>query len=212
MKTYRQYTPLVTASRSPRENHFTLLSCVLPRPIALVSTISADGVPNLAPFSFFNGVCSSPPAIVFMPATDRHGKDKDTLNNLRATGQCVVNVVPHNIRDAMNQASYPYDAEVNEFEAAGFTTLPAKIVKPPRVAQSPAHLECELIQVVKVGQGPLSGNICVCQVLCFHLADDICLPDGTADVAGIDLVGRLGGDAYSTTRDRFNLPKPTAPR
>ncbi len=211
MRTYEDFTDLMAADREPRENYFTLASCILPRPIALVSTVSANGVPNLAPFSFFNGVCANPPSLVFAPVTDRTGKNKDTVNNLRATRECVVNVVPHEIREAMNRSSFAFPPQVNEFEEAGFTPLASRLVRPPRVAQSPVQMECKLIQIVKVGEGPLSGNLCVCEVLCFHIASEACLPNGTADVTGIDLVGRLGGDGYATTRDRFDLPKPALP-
>lgn len=208
MKPYRDFTSLVTSEREKRANFKTLLSCVIPRPIAFVSTISADGVPNLAPFSFFNGVGSNPPAVIFSPCTKADGTSKDTIINLRAVPECVVNVVPYDIRNEMNQASTAYPPEVNEFEAAGFTPLPSKFVRPPRVAESPVQMECKLIQIVPVGDGPLSANICICHVLCFHIASEVYLPDGTADVAGLDLVARLGGEDYSTTRDRFSLPKP----
>lgn len=211
MTPYRDFTTLIIADRSHRANHHTLLSVVMPRPIAFVSTISAGGVPNLAPFSFFNGVGSNPMAVIFSPCTKADGTPKDTIVNLLAVPECVVNVVPHSIREAMNEASYPYPPGVNEFEAAGFTPLTSKFVKPFRVAESPAQMECKLLQIVPVGNGPLSANVCICEVLCFHLASEICLPDGTADVTKMDLVGRLGGDDYSTMRDRFALPKP-APR
>ncbi|MHC4067064.1 MAG: flavin reductase family protein [Planctomycetota bacterium] len=210
MRTYDRYTQLITLEREPRENHHTLISCVLPRPIAFVSTLSAEGVANLAPFSFFAGVCAKPPTVLFCPAVNAAGKEKDTLRNLRHLGECVINVVPYEIREAMNQASYAHPPEVSEFEVAGFTPLPAKAVQPPRVAESPVQMECKLTEIVTVGQGPLSGNICICEVLCFHIAEEVCLPGGTADVAKIDLVGRLGGGGYSTTRERFDLPKPTA--
>ncbi len=200
-----------SSEKEHRELYKLLIGCVVPRPIAFVATKSADGVANLAPFSFFNGVCAHPPAVMFAPAADRTGKDKDTLNNLRQVGECVVNVVPHDIREAMNRAAYPYPPEINEFDQAGFTPLPSRLVRPPRAAQSPVQMECRLIEIVKVGQGPLSGSICVCEVLCFHIAEGVCLPNGTVDVAKIDLIGRLGGDGYSTIRDRFDLPRPTAP-
>lgn len=212
MRTYDAYTCLVTAEREARANYFTLVSCILPRPIAFVSTISTDGVRNLAPFSFFNGVCANPPAVAFAPATDRSGNDKDTLNNLRAQGECVINVVPHEIREAMNLTSYAYPPEVDEFAEAGFTPLPSELVGPPRVAESPVQMECRLIEMVKVGQGPASGNLCICEVLCFHVARQICLPDGTVDVTKVDLIGRLGGAGYCTMRDRFDLPRPASPR
>jgi len=210
MKPHASFTALVTAERERRANFHTLLSCVLPRPIAFVSTVSAAGVPNLAPFSFFNGVGSNPPAVIFSPCTKADGTSKDTIVNLRAVPEFVVNVVPFAIRAAMNEASYPFAPEVNEFEAAGFTALPSRLVKPPRVAESPVHLECRLVQIVAVGDGPLSANICIGEVLCFHVADDHLLPDGTVDVEKIDLIGRMGGDWYATIRDRFELPKPSA--
>ncbi len=211
MRKYERFTELITSQREPRANHHTLLSCVLPRPIAFVSTLGPDGVPNLAPFSFFTGICANPPAVIFSPAINIKGQEKDTLRNLRESGECVINVVNHEIREAMNQASFPYPPDVNEFEAAGFTPLPSIIVKPPRVAESPAQMEATLIEIVKVGQGPLSGNICICEIKCFHIAQEMCLENGTADIAQIDLVGRLGGDGYSTVRDRFDLPKPSPP-
>jgi len=209
MKTYDNFIPIITAEREKRANFKTLLSCVIPRPIAFVSTISEAGVPNLAPFSFFNGVGSNPPAVIFSPCTKADGTSKDTIINLRAVPECVVNVVPFAIRDAMNQASAAYPPEINEFEAAGFTPLPSKFVRPARVAQSPVQMECKLLQIVPVGDGPLSANICICHVLCFHIASDVYVPDGTADPAKLDLVARLGGDDYATTRDRFSLLKPS---
>src|SRR3990172_7435010 len=104
MKSYTDFTPLLTDQRAPRDNLKTLLSCVIPRPIAFVSTISAGGIPNLAPFSFFNAVGSNPPALIFSPSTRPDGTPKDTIVNLRAVPECVVNVVPYAIRDAMNEA------------------------------------------------------------------------------------------------------------
>jgi flavin reductase (DIM6/NTAB) family NADH-FMN oxidoreductase RutF len=208
MKAYSEFTSLVCAQRDRRENFKTLLSSVLPRPIAFVSTLSGDGVPNLAPFSFFNGVGSNPPAVIFSPCTKADGTTKDTLNNLRQVPEFVVNVVPFGIRDAMNRTSYPFPPEVDEFEAAGFSRLPSRMVRPARVGESPVHLECRLIQIVPVGNGPLSANICIGEVLCFHVADELLLPDGTVDVEKIDLIGRLGGEDYATIRDRFSLPKP----
>lgn len=208
MKPFPQFSSLIVSERERRANFRTLLSCVMPRPIAFVSTMSAEGRANLAPFSFFNGVGSNPPAVIFSPSTKADGTTKDTINNLRALPECVVNVVPHGIRTEMNDASYPFPPEVDEFQAAGFTPLPSRFVRPARVAESPVHMECRLLQIVPVGSGPLSGNICVCEVLCFHLADDVVLADGTADPGKLDLIGRLGGDDYCTTRDRFTLPKP----
>lgn len=180
----------------------------MPRPIAFVSTLSKGGVANLAPFSFFNAVGSSPPAVIFSPATKADGTDKDTLINLRDVPEFVVNVVSFVMREAMNEASYPFAPGVSEFTEAGFTPLPSKFIKPPRAAESPVHLECKLHDVVKVGEGPLSANICIGEVVCFHVATEMLLEDGTVDVSKIDLVARLGGNDYATIRDRFALQKP----
>jgi len=211
MKEYESFTCLVTAEREPRANFHTLLSCVLPRPIAFVSTISADGVHNLAPFSFFNAVGSNPPAVIFSPSTRADGTQKDTMVNLRQVPEMVVQVVPHAIAEAMNQASAQYPPEVNEFEAAGFTALPSRFIRPMRVAESPVQMECRLLQIVPVGSGPLSGNICIGEILCFHVAEGFLLADETIDINKIDLIGRMGGDWYTTIRDRFELSKPAMP-
>lgn len=210
MKPYSNFTQITCSERASRDNFKTMLSCVVPRPIAFVSTISADGVPNLAPFSFFNAVGSNPPAVMFSPCTKADGIDKDTIHNLHAVGEFVVNVVTYDIRDAMNQASYAYAPEVNEFEAAGFSPIESRFIAPPRVAESPVQFECRLIQIVPVGDGPYSANICIGEILCFHVAREVLLDDGTADVEKLDLLGRLGGLYYSTIRDRFPLEKPTS--
>lgn len=211
MEAFEEFSTLVTSERENRANFHTMLSCVLPRPIAFVSTVSANGVPNLAPFSFFNGVGSNPPAVIFSPCTKADGSSKDTINNLREVGEFVVNVVPYSIRDAMNQASFAYSSEVSEFDAAGFTPVPSRFVAPPRVAESPVHLECKLIEIVPVGDGPLSANICIGHIQCFHVASEYLLENGTVDVQKIDLIGRMGGDWYATIRDRFEMPKPLPP-
>ncbi len=208
MKPNRRFTTLVTGERARRDNYLTLASCVVPRPIAFVSTISTGGVLNLAPFSFFNAVGASPPAIMFAPATKRDGSDKDTLANIRAVGEFVVNVVPHNIREQMNLASGDFAADVDEFEIAGLTPLPSRLVRPPRVAESSVHMECKLLKVVPIGEGPGSTNVCFGEIVCFHIDDEVLLPDETVDIERIDLIGRLGGDEYSTIRDRFTLPRP----
>ena len=146
---------LVAAERERRENFKTLLSCVLPRPIALVSTISAEGIANLAPFSFFNGIGSNPTAVVFSPCTKADGTPKDTLVNLRAVPEFVVNVVPHALAAPSNEASFAFPPEVDEFDVSHLTKLPSRFVRPFRAAESPVQMECRLLQIVPVGDGPL---------------------------------------------------------
>lgn len=211
MQVHSAFRTLVVEEREARANFHTLLSCVLPRPIAFVSTVSADGEPNLAPFSFFNAVGSNPPAVIFSPATRADGTDKDTVNNLRHVPEMVVHVVPYSIREAMNATSAQFSPEVNEIERCGFTTLASRFVKPPRVAESPVQMECRLLQIVPVGRGPLAGNVCIGEIVCFHVASEYLLDNGTVDVDKIDLVGRMGGDWYSRIRDRFEMGKPPAP-
>jgi flavin reductase (DIM6/NTAB) family NADH-FMN oxidoreductase RutF len=211
MKAHTDFTELLAADRDARANYMTLSSCVIPRPIAFVSTISEAGVPNLAPFSFFNAVGVNPLAVMFAPAAKRDGAEKDTIVNVRQVGEFVVNVVPFAIREAMNDTAYPFAPEVNEFEEAGFTPLPSKLVKPFRVAESPVHLECRVLQIVPVGEGAMSASMCIGEVLCFHVAGEVLLADGTVDVTKIDLLGRLGGDDYSTIRDRFSMGRPSKP-
>lgn len=211
MKAHRDFTTLVTAERELRDNYRVLSGCVFPRPIALVSTVSVDGVANLAPFSFFNAVCAKPPAVMFCPGTRRDGSFKDTLNNVRSSGEFVVNVVSHSIREAMNQAAFDFEPDVDEFAEAGFATLPSRFVSPPRVAESPVHMECKLLQIVPIGEGPHATHMCIGEVVCFHVAEGCLLPDGTVDAAALDLVGRLGGDDYATTRERLTLARPASP-
>jgi flavin reductase (DIM6/NTAB) family NADH-FMN oxidoreductase RutF len=208
MQQFPSFQTLEVAGRDIRRNYQILISCVVPRPIAFVTTLSSRGVVNLAPFSFFNGVGGNPPAVMFSPCNSRAGKPKDTVVNLRQLGEFVVNVVPHAIAEAMNAASYEFPPEVSELEVCNFTALPSVHVKPPRVAESPVHLECRLLQIVPVGTGPLAANVCIGEVLCFHVADGFLAPDETVDIERLDAIGRLGGELYSFTRQRFRLPRP----
>jgi flavin reductase (DIM6/NTAB) family NADH-FMN oxidoreductase RutF len=212
MNTFQSYDSLEVAGREIRQNYQLLISCIVPRPIAFVTTLSASGVVNLAPFSFFNGIGGNPPAVMFSPCNNRTGKPKDTVVNLRSLGEFVVNVVPRAIAESMNDASYEFPPEVSELEVCGFTALPSELVKPPRIAESPVHMECRLVQIVPVGTGPLAANVCIGEVLCFHVASGYLSSDGTVDNQKLDAIGRMGSDLYSSTRDRFSLPRPTGPR
>jgi flavin reductase (DIM6/NTAB) family NADH-FMN oxidoreductase RutF len=212
MQPFETYQRVEVAGRDIRQNYQLLISCVVPRPIAFVTTLSPAGVVNLAPFSFFNGIGGNPAAVMFSPCNSRTGKPKDTVVNLRHLGEFVVNAVPYSIAEAMNEASYEFPPDVSELESCGFTALPSIRVKPPRVAESPVHMECRLIQIVPVGTGPLAANVCIGEVVCFHVADGYLLPDGTVDITKLDAIGRLGGELYSFTRDRFRLPRPIGPR
>ena len=193
-----------------RKRHGFLLGGIAPRPIAFVSTISKDGVNNLAPFSFFYAFGANPPTIAFSPA--RRGRDnttKDTYQNLLDTGECVVHAVTFDIVEQMNLASSEFAADVDEFLKAGFTPLDSHLVKPKRVKESPFHMECKLIDMVEMGGGAGSGNFAICEVIKYHISEDI-MTDGHIDPYKIDLVGRNGGNYYTRANGDalFEIAKP----
>lgn len=189
-----------------------MISVITPRPIAWVSTVSSDGVANLAPFSFFAGVGASPPALAFSAVNHRDGSRKDTVVNVEATGELVVNVVPFAARAAMNATSEDLPRGVNEFDHCGVAPAPSVRVRPPRVAHAPVSLECVLHQIVRVGEGPLAANLVVARIVYVHVADAVLDADGRVDPAALDTIGRLGGDGYTRTTDRFAMPRPRPPR
>lgn len=193
---------------STRDMYQHMIRAITPRPIAWVSSVSNRGIVNLAPFSFFSGVTASPPSIVFSAANRRDGSKKDTLVNIEENGQFVVNVVNRSLADAMNQTSAEYPPEVDEFEAAGLTPIPSTRVKPPRVSGAPIQMECELVQVVPVGEGPAASNLVIGRILVMHVEDQVVDKDGNIDPSKVDAIGRMGGASYTTTRDRFDLPRP----
>lgn len=182
---------------------------IVPRPIAFVSTVSADGVRNLAPFSFFTAVSANPPVICFSPMIrSRDAARKDTLNNIEATGEFVVNIVSEDMAEAMNQTSPEFEAGVDEFVTSGLTAVPSDLVKPPRVRESRASMECRLLQVVHVSPLPLGGSIVLGTVLRFHIADEI-VSDFKVDPDALQAIGRMAGASYVRTTDRFQLERPT---
>lgn len=191
------------------DSHRLLLHCVAPRPIAFTSTLSADGVPNLAPFSYFMAGGANPPSVVISPLTDRTGGPKDTLRNIQATGEYVINVVTYPIRDRMNYASAEFPYGVNEWEEAGFTAAPSVKVRPNRVAESPLAIECRLFEVVRHGTGPLSANYIIGEVVYYHVSKAI-MPEGVIDAKRIDYIARMGGDWYARAHDdsMFEMSRP----
>jgi flavin reductase (DIM6/NTAB) family NADH-FMN oxidoreductase RutF len=194
---------------SVREMYAFMVGMITPRPIAWVSTISPAGQTNLAPFSFFNGVAAQPASLCFSAVNNRDGSPKDTVRNIEATGQFVVNMVPARLAELMNQTSFEYPADVSEIDVNQVETLPSQQVRPPRVKQSPIQIECQLIQVVKVGTGPAAGNLVVGRILLAHLDDSILTAAGQIDATQVDTIGRMGGADYCWTRERFALPRPT---
>jgi len=187
-----------------------LLGAVAPRPIALVSTISTDGNNNLSPFSFFNAFGANPPVVAF--SASRRGRDntvKDTYNNIVTSGECVINIVTYSMVHQVNLASCEYDSDTDEFIKSGFTAIESDLVKPKRVMESPVQMECRLMQMVELGGKAGSGNLAICEVIKFHISDDI-LFDGEIDPRLIDHVGRNGKEYYTRAYgdSMFTIPKP----
>jgi flavin reductase (DIM6/NTAB) family NADH-FMN oxidoreductase RutF len=192
-----------------RARYALMIGLIQPRPIAWVSTVSPEGAANLAPFSFFTGIGANPMALCFSPANGRNGKKKDTLINVEATRQFVVNFANESNAERMNATSAPYAYGVSEFEKCGLTARPSVKVKPPRVAESPAAFECELHQVVSLGEGPLVGNLVIGKVVYIH-CDDALYNGGKIRHQDLKAVGRMEGAWYSRTQDAFELPRPEA--
>jgi flavin reductase (DIM6/NTAB) family NADH-FMN oxidoreductase RutF len=185
-----------------------MTSTILPRPIAWVSTISPEGITNLAPFSFFQGVTANPPTLMFVPVNNREGARKDTLRNIELVPEFVVNLVPHALASAMNATAALLPYGESEFSRFGIASAPSVKVRPPRVADSPVAYECVLDRVVQIGEGPLAANVVFGRIVTGHIRDDVIGPGGLPDSAKLDLVGRLGGEDYTMTRDIFNLVRP----
>ena len=192
-----------------RDFYRILINSVVPRPIAWVSTLN-DGQLNLAPFSFFNAVSAKPPLLAFAPSlrlVDGQSTPKDTLHNIRETGEFVVNVVTFAVAEAMNLTSGEYDRSVDEFALAKLHTRPSQIVRPPQVAESPISFECKLERIIDFGSEPPSGSLVIGEIVCVHLEESV-VKDGTIDPSALDLVGRMGGLQYSRTTERFELKRP----
>jgi flavin reductase (DIM6/NTAB) family NADH-FMN oxidoreductase RutF len=197
----------------PREHHYSevyklMIGAIVPRPIAFVSTVSAEGVLNLAPFSFFMGVCPNPPTVAFAPVR-REGAEsrKDTLANVEATREFVINVVSEEMAEAMNLTSGEYPPDVDEFVVSGLTPITSDLVKPPRVGESKIAMECKLSQVVHINPAPGGGSLVLGEIVRFHIADAI-VSNFKIDPDQLRAIGRMGGPSYTRTRDRFDLIRP----
>lgn len=193
----------------PRDGYAWLTQAIIPRPIAWVSTISAEGKPNLAPFSFFQAVCSNPPTLMFVPTNNRDGGKKDTLRNIEAVPEFVVNLVPYALAAPMNATAAPLPYGENEFGHAGLEPAPSSRVRPPRVAASPVSIECTLDRVVTIGSGVGAGNVVFGRIVAMHVADHVLGADGKAiDPTKLDLIARLSGDYYMRTGELFTVARP----
>jgi flavin reductase (DIM6/NTAB) family NADH-FMN oxidoreductase RutF len=204
------------ANCQPRQVYKLMTGIIVPRPVALVSTLDSNGVHNLAPFSFFTGVGSNPPSVLFCPvvrtpsATASESEPdlrKDTLRNVEETGEFVVNVVSEAIAAAANASAAEVPPEVDEFVLSGLTPQPSQLVRPPRVAESPAQMECKLLQVIYTSHTPGAGVIVLGEIVRFHLRRNL-VQNFRVDPAGLDAVGRMAGDTWARTRDRLELIRP----
>jgi flavin reductase (DIM6/NTAB) family NADH-FMN oxidoreductase RutF len=190
----------------PRELYRLLISVVVPRPIAFVSTVGERGSFNVAPFSYFNLIGTRPP-LLSVSIGSRAGATKDSLRNIRHAGEFVVNIVDEDLHERMVHASGDWPEDVDEFELTGLTPLPSELVKPPRVAESPAHLECQVDRIVELGESALV----IGRILLVHVRDEV-MTDGRVDVTKLRPIGRLGGDGYAPIREVLHLPRPRVGR
>jgi flavin reductase (DIM6/NTAB) family NADH-FMN oxidoreductase RutF len=191
--------------------HQYLLGAVGPRPIAFASTMDENGVPNLAPFSFFNVFSANPPIMIFSPArAGRSNTTKDTYNNVKVNPEVVINIVNYDMVHQMSLASSPYPSGTDEFIKAGFTRLASEKVKPFRVAESPVQFECKVNQVVELGTEGGAGNLVICEVVKIHINEEVLDANGMIDQQKIDLVSRMGGNWYcrADKNSMFEIAKP----
>ena len=194
---------------SQRAAYNWLINAITPRPIAWVSTISAAGRTNLAPFSFFQGVCAKPPTLLFTAVDNRDGDKKDTVRNIEAVPEFVVNLVPFALAEQMNATSAGLPHGESEFDRYGIQAAPAQGVRPPRVAASPVAFSCKLDRIVRVGDGAGAANIILGTILHAHICESILGADGQIDPIKLDAVGRMGGELYSRSTELFTIQRPS---
>lgn len=187
-----------------RDCYKLLTSCIVPRPIAFVSTVNKNGVPNAAPFCFFMGVTPTPPTVAFS-IMRRGDQKKDTIKNIEATRDFVINIVDENLSQAMNMASGSYPPDMSEFDVTGLTSVPSELVSSPRIAESPIHMECKLKSIIDLGD--VQASLVLGEIVAFHVRESLLL-DGIVDVTKLKAIGRLGESVYVKTSDLFNMNRP----
>jgi flavin reductase (DIM6/NTAB) family NADH-FMN oxidoreductase RutF len=196
----------------PRVSPSPFKACVVPRPIGWISTVSAAGIPNLAPFSFFNAIGEDPPLVMFC-ANGEHvdGGEKDSVKNARETGEFVVNLATWTLRDAVNQSSAAVGRAVDEFQLAGLTPVPSLRVRPARVSESPVSLECVVSDIYDLpfDESQELGWMVMGRVLGMHIADEI-LVDGRVSIAKLHPIARLGYREFAAVEQVFSMARPGA--
>ena len=195
------------------EVHKLMIGSIVPRPIAFVSTLSKNGKNNIAPFSYFNGVCSRPPTIMFAPARRGwDGKEKDTLINIRDNNQFVINIVSESFAEQMVMCSTDFDSDVDEFEISGLNPVQSNKVSPPRLLESKISYECELNQIVEIGKGDAgSGFIVIGTIVLFHIDDDV-YDNGHILLDRLEPLGRLAGNQYTRPNNNLEIIRKVKPK
>jgi flavin reductase (DIM6/NTAB) family NADH-FMN oxidoreductase RutF len=203
------YTQLDPQILGERETYKLLIGCVVPRPIAWVSTLDLAGVRNLAPFSFFNAIGSNPPALsISINYVDSPDQRKDTLRNIIDTGEFVVNIVDEDLALAMNTTAANYPSGIDEFEIAGVAATPSVMVRPARVAGAPVSLECKLFTLVPVGQGPGSATVVIGVIHMIHVRSDSINERHYIDITKLRPIARLAGASYAYVHETFDMVRP----
>jgi|TARA_B110000263_G_scaffold244602_1_gene252857 flavin reductase (DIM6/NTAB) family NADH-FMN oxidoreductase RutF len=195
-----------------QDTHKLMIGSIVPRPIAFVGTTSLKKTDNIAPFSYFNGVCSNPPTVMFAPARRGwDGKEKDTLVNIRDTKEFTVNIVSESFAQKMVDCSTDYDSDINEFEVSGLSTSKSKKILPPRLKEAKISFECVLNQIVEIGDGTAgSGFIVIGTIVLFHIDESI-ISDNKIDIEKLEPIGRLAGDWYTRPTDNFKITRKVKP-
>jgi flavin reductase (DIM6/NTAB) family NADH-FMN oxidoreductase RutF len=195
------------AAMAARDRYKLLVSTVVPRPIAWIVSQNVHGQLNAAPFSFFNALAGDPPVVGIGISSHEPGRPKDTRRNIRETGQFVVNLVSEEMAQAMNVTAIEFEPGINELAQAGLTTAPCLHVTPPRIAESPVSMECELLQIVDLGT---QSGLVLGRVLAMHVRDEAVTDAAKAhiDTPGLKLIGRMHGSGwYARTSDLFEMPR-----
>lgn len=199
---------LDVATTSVLDVYQALVGIVTPRPIAWITTIDKEGRVNLAPFSFFNTFGSNPPVVVFSTSNKRDLSKKDTLLNLEEVPEFVINSSVLSLAEEVNRSAKELPRYESEADMLGLELIPSNKVRPPRVKASPAHMEGRVMQVISVGDGPMSGNLVIGEILAFHIDDRVIGADGKVDPAKLQTIGRMGGNWYCKTNELFEMPRP----
>ena len=188
-----------------------LTAAVAPRPIAFVSTVDKNGNKNLSPFSFFNAFSVNPPILVFSPVRRmRNNTSKHTLDNIHQVKECVISLVSEEIAQQVSLASCDFDAEVNEFEKAGFTEVKSDLVIPSRIKESPINFECKVNEIITLGEQGGAGSLVLCEVLKMHINESVLDENNEIDPFKLNIVSRLGSDWYgkTTKESLYEIAKP----